>query len=220
VNTSPKFTALTADLYAYLAAQNPEPDEVLRDLARETSELGPMGNWQVAVEQGALLTLLARLLGARRAVEVGTFTGYAAISIARGLATGGQLLCCEVDPKWAAIAQRYFTRAALSDRIVLQVAPALQTLRALPPDPVIDFAFIDADKKHYGDYYEELVPRVRPNGLIVIDNVLWKSRVIDPGDPHRSTQAIRALNEALVRDRRVEAVMLAVADGITLARKR
>src|SRR5262249_61540577 len=137
-----------------------------------------------------------------------------------GSRAGGQLLCCEVDPGWAAIAQRYFTRAALSDRIVLQVAPALETLQTLPPDPVIDFAFIDADKKHYGDYYEELVPRVRPNGLIVIDNVLWKGRVIDPEDPHRSTRAIRTLNEAIVRDPRVDAVMLAVADGITLVRKR
>jgi len=220
LNTSHKFTALTPNLYAYLVANNPEPDEVLRDLARETSGLGPMGEWRVAIEQGALLTLLVRLLGAHRAVEIGTFTGYAAISIARGLASRGQLLCCEVDPEWAAIAQRYFTRAALSDRIVLQVAPALETLQTLPPDPVIDFAFIDADKKHYGDYYEELVPRVRPNGLIVIDNVLWKGRVIDPEDPHRSTRAIRTLNEAIVRDPRVDAVMLAVADGITLVRKR
>src|SRR5215467_3802176 len=125
-----------------------------------------MGEWRAAIEQGALLTLLVRLLGAHRAVEIGTFTGYAAISIARGLASGGQLLCCEVDPEWAAIAQRYFTRAALSDRIVLQVAPALETPQTLPPDPVIDFAFIDADKKHYGDYYEELVPlSTRPSSV-------------------------------------------------------
>lgn len=215
-----KFTALTPELYAYLVAHNPQPDAVLVDLAAETAALGEAGAWRVAHEEAAFLTMLVRLTGARRAIEVGTFTGYGAISIARGLAPGGELLCCEVVPEFAAIAARYFTRAGLDDRITLRVAPALDSLRALPPDPVVDFAFIDADKGNYGAYYQELVPRLRPNGLIVIDNVLWKARVVDPADPHRSTKAIRALNDAIVADQRVDSVMLPVTDGLTLVRKR
>lgn len=215
-----KFTALTPQLYAYLIAHNRAPDAILRDLAAETLALGSMGSWRVAVEQGALLTMLARLTGARRAVEVGTFTGYGAISIARGLASGGQLLCCESQEEYAAIARRYFSRARLEDIITLRVAPALETLRALPVAEDIDLAFIDADKKNYRRYYDELLPRLRPNGLIIVDNVLWRQRVIDPEDGHTSTKVIRALNDFLVQDDRVDIVMLSVADGITLVRKR
>jgi len=215
-----KFTSLTPELYAYLVAHNREPDAVLRELAAETMALGSMGSWQCAVEQGALLTMLVRLIGARRAVEVGTFTGYGAISIARGLAAGGRLLCCETEERYAAIARRYIARARLEETITLQIAPALDSLRALPATAEIDFAFIDADKKHYRFYYEELLPRLRPNGLIVIDNVLWRRRVIDPDDTHKSTRVIRKLNDLLVKDERVDVVMLAVADGITLVRKR
>ena len=215
-----KFTVLSPELYAYLVAHNPGPDAVLRELAEETAGLGEVGHWQVAVEQGALLTMLARLLGARRAVEVGTFTGYSAIAIARGLAADGSLLCCEMNAEWAAIARRYFVRAGLDGRITLRIAPAEETLRALPATPEIDLAFIDADKRNYGVYYEELLPRIRPNGMIVIDNVLWKGRVIDPEDRHTSTRAIRALNDRLVGDGRVDAVMLSVADGVTIVRKR
>lgn len=214
-----KFTALTPELYAYLIAHNPSPDPVLAELAAETEALGETGGWRVAHEEAALLTMLVRLIGARRAVEVGTFTGYGAISIARGLPPGGELVCCELEPRFADIARRYLVRAGLADRATVRVGPALDTLRALPRDPGFDFAFIDADKSAYADYYEELLPRLRPNGLIVIDNVLWKGRVVDPADPHRSTRAIRALNDALVRDPRVDVVMLPVTDGITLVRK-
>jgi caffeoyl-CoA O-methyltransferase len=203
-----------------LVAHNRAPDAILRDLAAETRALGSMGTWQVAVEQGALLTMLARLTGARRAVEVGTFTGYGAISIARGLAASGQLLCCESHEEYAAIARRYFARAGLENTITLRVAPALDTLRALPAAEDIDLAFIDADKKNYRRYYDELLPRLRPNGLIIVDNVLWRQRVIDPADAHTSTKVIRTLNDYLVQDGRVDIVMLGVADGITLVRKR
>jgi caffeoyl-CoA O-methyltransferase len=175
---------------------------------------------QIAVEQGAFLTLLARILGARRAVEVGTFTGYSAISIARGLAPDGQLLCCDVSEEWTAIARRYFARAGLAERITLRIAPALETLRALPRTPEIDFAFIDADKPSYRVYYEELLPRLRPNGVIGFDNVLWMGHVIDSSDTSESTRAIRELNDFLVRDERVETAMLPVSDGLTLVRKR
>jgi caffeoyl-CoA O-methyltransferase len=215
-----KFTTLTPALYAYLLAHNPPPDDVLRDLAAETAALGPISAMQVAVEQGALLGFLARLMGARRAVEIGTFTGYSAISIARGLIPGGRLLCCDVSTEWTAIAQRYFARAGLGDRIELRVAPALDTLRALPRTPDIDLAFIDADKPAYRAYYEELLPRLAPRGVLVLDNVLWMGQVLDPNDSSDSTRALRELNDFIATDARVDAVMLPVADGITLIRRR
>jgi caffeoyl-CoA O-methyltransferase len=215
-----KFTALTPMLYEYLVAHNPQPDDVLRDLAAETAELGSISLMQVAVEQGAFLGFLARVIGARRAVEVGTFTGYSAISIARGLPLDGHLLCCDVSEEWTAIARRYFTRAGLGGRIELRLGPALDTLRALSSAPEIDLAFIDADKPNYRAYYEELLPRLSPRGVIVFDNVLWMGQVIDASDISESTVAMRAVNDFLARDERVEAVMLPVADGITLVRRR
>ena len=217
---SEKFTALTAPLYEYLVAHAPPLDPVLRDLKAETSALGPIARMQIAAEQGAFLTLLARAIGARHAVEVGTFTGYSAISIARGLPTDGHLLCCDVDEEWAAVARRYFRRAGLEDRITLRVAPALDTLRALPAVPPIDLAFVDADKPAYRAYYEELLPRLRPNGLILFDNVVWSGQVVDASDQTENTRAIRALNDFIAGDARVESVMLPIADGLTIARKR
>jgi len=217
---SEKFTALTPALYEYLVRQAPPPDDVLRDLRAETEALGPIALMQIAVEQGAFLTLLARAIGARHAVEVGTFTGYSAISIARGLATDGRLLCCDVSDEWAAVARRYFERAGLQDRIELRLAPALETLRALPASPAIDLAFVDADKPSYRAYYEEILPRLRPNGLLLFDNVLWSGAVVDASDRSETTEAIRALNDHVARDARVESVMLPIADGLTIVRKR
>jgi caffeoyl-CoA O-methyltransferase len=215
-----KFTTLTPALYAYLLAHNPPRDPVLTDLAAETAALGGWSIMQIAHEQGAFLTLLARLVGARRIVEVGTFTGYSAICLARGLAPGGRLLCCDVSEEWTAVARRYFERAGLTDRIELRIAPALDTLRALPATPDIDLVFIDADKTNYHHYYETLLPRLRPGGLLVFDNVLWMGAVANPANQDESTVAIRALNDRLVADERVDTAMLPVADGVTLARKR
>jgi caffeoyl-CoA O-methyltransferase len=215
-----KFLSLTQPMYEYLIAHTAPPDDVLRDLAEETAALGPISMMQVAVEQGAFLTMLARLMGARRAVEVGTFTGYSSICIARGLADGGRLLCCDVSDEWTAIARRYWTRAGLDDRIELRLGPGLDTLRALPREPEIDLVFIDADKPGYRDYYEELLPRLRPNGLFVFDNVLWSGSVADPAVQDDNTRALRALAAHVRDDARVEEVMLAVADGLLLARKR
>jgi caffeoyl-CoA O-methyltransferase len=215
-----KFTALTPALYEYLVAHAPPLDPVLRDLRAETAAFGPIAMMQIAHEQGAFLTLLTRAIGARRAVEVGTFTGYSAISIARGLPSDGHLLCCDVSEEWAAVARRYFRRAGLEDRITLRVAPALDTLRALPSAPPIDLAFIDADKPAYRAYYDELLPRLRPNGLVVFDNVLWSGKVVDASDQTEATAAIRALNGFLARDERVESVMLPIADGLTIVRRR
>lgn len=215
-----KYTSLTPELYAYLVAHTQLPDPILPEVTEATAALGPSSMMQIAVEQAALLTMLARLVGARRAVEVGTFTGTSGIAIARGLAEGGHLTTCELDAEHAAIAERWFARAGLADRITVRRGPAIETLRALPSTPEIDLAFIDADKQGYRAYYEELLSRMRPNGLIVFDNVLWMGRVADPSDQGESTRALRALNDFLVRDDRVDVVMLPVADGLTLARKR
>ncbi len=215
-----KFLSLTQPVYEYLVAHTAPPDDVLRDLATETAALGPISMMQVAIEQGAFLTMIARLIGARRAVEVGTFTGYSAISIARGLADGGQLLCCDISEEWTAIARRYWTRAGLDERITLRLGPALDTLRALPATPEIDLVFIDADKPGYRAYYEELLPRMRPNGLFIFDNVLWSGAVADPDRQDDNTRALRELSDHVHADPRVETVMLAVADGLLLARKR
>lgn len=217
---NPKFTPMTPALYAYLVAHGQNHDPVLDALRAETERLGGVSMMQIAPEQGTFLTLLARVIGARAAIEIGTFTGTSGICIARGLPPDGRLICCDMNEEYAAIARRYFVKAGVADRIDLRVAPALETLRSLPPDARFDLAFIDADKTSYRDYYEALLPRLRPNGLILFDNVLWNGQVIDPEDDSDSTRAIRALNDAVAKDFRVQAVMLAVADGITIVRKR
>jgi predicted O-methyltransferase YrrM len=215
-----KFTALTPPLYEYLLRHNPPQDDVQAALAEETAALGPVSMMQIAVEQGVFLTWLTRLLGVRFAVEVGTFTGYSALSIARGLPPGGRLLCCDVSEEWTGIARRHWERAKVADRIELRIAPAIETLKALPRTTPVDLAFIDADKTSYRAYYEELLPRLSPNGVIVFDNVLWGGSVVDAAKNDENTAAIRALNDFVVSDARVDAVMLPVADGITLVRRR
>ncbi|MGH9110902.1 MAG: O-methyltransferase, partial [Acidimicrobiales bacterium] len=165
---------VTAELVDYAVAHGSDvPDPVLDDLRAETAALGPPAGMQVGPDEGQLLTLLTRLVDARRAVEVGSFTGYSSLCIARGLAPGGTLLCCDVSEEWAAIAWRAWDRAGLADTIELRIAPAIETLRSLPAEPHIDLAFIDADKGGYVAYWDELVPRVRPGGLLLADNVLW-----------------------------------------------
>jgi caffeoyl-CoA O-methyltransferase len=204
----------------YLLTHCSPADEVLRDLAAETwAKYSPgAAGMQVSHDEGALLTMLVRLTGATNAVEVGTFTGYSSICIARGLRPGGRLLACDVSEEWTAVARDYWQRAGLTDRIELRIAPALDTLNALPADPVIDFAFVDADKTGYPDYYDALAPRLRPGGLMVFDNVLRGGRVLDPRD--EADRAVAGLNDRIVTDERVESVMLPVRDGVTLIRKR
>src|SRR6478752_4813527 len=158
------------------------PDLVVRELQAETAELGDVAGMQIGDDQGQLLTMLTRLTGARRAIEVGTFTGYSAICIARGLAEGGSLLCCDVSEEWTAIARHYWEKAGVAGRITLKLAPALDTLRALPSDSVFDLAFIDADKTNYRHYYEEILRRTRVGGLILVDNVIWNGAVLDDED--------------------------------------
>jgi caffeoyl-CoA O-methyltransferase len=205
----------------YLLAHCTAEDPLLRELAEETrAATSGAAGMQITHDEGAFLTMLVRLIGARTAVEVGVFTGYSSICIARGLPADGTLLACDVSEDWTAIARRYWKRAGVSDRIDLRLAPAEQTLRALPADLLIDFAFVDADKTGYPVYYEELVTRLRPGGLIVLDNVLRSGRVVDPAANDPSDRAVRAVNDTIAADDRVDAVMLPVRDGITLARRR
>ncbi|HEX5405343.1 MAG TPA: class I SAM-dependent methyltransferase, partial [Pseudonocardiaceae bacterium] len=195
-------------------------DDVLRDLAAETRQVaGDAAGMQISQDEGEFLTMLVRLLGAREAVEVGVFTGYSSICIARGLPTDGHLLACDVSTEWTSVAQRYWARADVADRIELRIAPAVDTLAALPAGAVFDFGFIDADKVNYGRYYEEIVVRTRPGGLIVLDNVLRTGRVADPAFQDEADVAMRAVNDTIVADGRVESVMLPVRDGVTLVRK-
>ena len=214
-----KFIHMTPEIHGYVIEHSSRQDDALRRLADETAALGGVSIMQVAPDEGVFLTLLVRAIGARRAVEVGTFTGYSAISIARGLPPDGRLLCCDVNEQWAAIARRYFREAGVEDKIDLRIAPAIETLRALPASEGFDFGFIDADKRSYALYYEEILSRLRPGGLIAIDNVLWSGKVVDPSDQSSETVAIRALNDAVAADDRVDVVMLPLSDGVTLARK-
>ncbi|WSL80787.1 class I SAM-dependent methyltransferase [Kitasatospora sp. NBC_01266] len=205
----------------YLLAHCTPADQPLRELAATTREAtGNAAGMQVSHDEGTLLTMLTGLTGARFAVEVGTFTGYSSICIARGLAAGGRLLTCDVSEEWTAIARAAWEQAGVADRIDLRIAPALETLRALPAEAVIDLAFIDADKGNYPAYYEEIVRRLRPGGLVVLDNVFLGGRVLDPAYQEDHHLAMRRLNDLIAGDERVESVMLPVRDGVTLARRR
>jgi caffeoyl-CoA O-methyltransferase len=216
----PKFTSLDEDLHRYLVEHGSRQDDVLRRLEEETEGLGGISVMQIAPDQGAFMTLLMRAIGARRALELGTFTGYSAICIARGLPADGRLLTCEISEEWADIARRYFREAGVEERIELRLGPALETLRSLPTDERFDFAFIDADKQGYPDYYEEVLARLRPGGLVMIDNVLRGGAVLDPGDDSLENRAVSELNDRIASDERVDVAMLGVADGIALALKR
>ncbi|QLJ06320.1 class I SAM-dependent methyltransferase [Streptomyces sp. NEAU-sy36] len=208
-------------LDAYLLAHHTPADAVLGELAAATREAAAdAAHMQVSSDEGALLTLLTRLTGARFAVEVGVFTGYSTLCIARGMAPGGRLLACDVSEEWAALGRPYWERAGVADRIDLRIAPALETLRALGPEPVVDIAFIDADKVNYPAYYEELVVRLRPGGIVVLDNVFLGGRVLDPAYDEERYAAMRRLNDLIATDERVESVMLPVRDGVTVARRR
>jgi caffeoyl-CoA O-methyltransferase len=217
---SPKSFLLSEPLHDYIVAHSSPVDDVLRDLIAETEALGPVSGMQVAPEQGMFLTLLAKAMGARRAVEVGTFTGYSSICIARGLAEDGSLLCCDVSEEWTGIARRAWQRAGVADRITLRIAPAVETLRSLPSTPHLDLAFVDADKGGYRAYAEELIPRLRPGGVLLVDNVLWGGSVLDPESTRGDVDHIRAFNDWLVTDPRVQCVLLPISDGLTMAVRR
>ncbi|MEV4802983.1 class I SAM-dependent methyltransferase [Nonomuraea sp. NPDC049421] len=205
----------------YLLAHCTPADEVLRELAATTREVtGRSAGMQVSADEGALLSMLARMVGARRAIEVGVFTGYSSLCIARALPADGKLIACDVSTEWTDIAKPFWKRAGVADRIELRIGPAVDTLRALPDEPAFDFAFVDADKPGYPAYYEEIVPRLRPGGLLVLDNVFLGGRVLDPAFQGAAQVAMRQVNDAIARDERLDSVMLPVRDGVTLARRR
>ena len=216
----PKSFFLTDEAHAYLVAHGTPPDDIQRALIEETAKLGGVANMQIAPEQGTFLTMLTRMIGAKNAVEVGTFTGYSSLCIARGLADGGRLVCCDVSDEWTSIAREYWERAGVADRIDLRIAPALETIASLPEDEHFDLVFIDADKENYANYYDALLPRLRSNGVILVDNTLWSGAVIDQSRDDSSTVAIRAFNDMVAADDRVDSVQLAISDGLTLLRKR
>ena len=215
---SPKSFFLTPEIHEYVVAHGTPPDAVQQALIDETAEL-PMAMMQISPEQGAFMTLFTRAIGARRAVEVGTFTGYSAIAIARGLPDDGHLLCCDVSEEWTSIGRRAWAEAGVDDKIELVIAPAAETLRALPDEEQFDLAFIDADKPAYPVYYEGALKRMRPGGLMLLDNMLLRGAVVEP-EPGDRSEVINELNDRIAGDDRVDAVMAFVAHGLTFVRKR
>jgi predicted O-methyltransferase YrrM len=205
----------------YLLRHCTGADSLLGHLTAATREAtGTAAGMQISAEEGAFLTMLTRMADARYAVEVGVFTGYSSICIARGLAAGGRLLACDTNDEWTSIARQYWQRAGVADRIDLKIGPAIETLRALPAELLIDIAFIDADKSSYPAYYEEIVSRLRRGGLVVLDNVFLGGRAFDPAYQEEHHKVIRRLNDQITADERVDSVMLPLRDGITIARKR
>ena len=213
-----KYTALTDPLHTYLVEMGAREDDALAAIREETAAMGSIAIMQIAPDQGSFLTMLAQLLGARRAIELGTFTGYSAICIARGLAEGGRLIACELDPDYAELASANFERAGVAERIEVRIGPAAETLAAIERDEPFDLAFIDADKERNPEYFEACLELLRPGGLVVIDNVLLDGRVLTPDD--KTTRIVDSLNRALAGDERIDLAMVAIADGLTLARKR
>ena len=207
-------------LHAYVVDHSVPVDGAVARLTERTEALGDVAGMQIGPDQAALLTMLTRFAGVSNAVEVGTFTGTSALCIARGLVPGGRLLCCDVSEEWTAIARDAWVEAGVDDRIDLRIAPAAETLATLPDEPTIDLAFVDADKTGYLAYYEELVPRLRPGGWLVADNTLWSGAVVDPDATDDATEALRAYNDRAATDERVDTVVLALADGLTVSQRR
>ena len=213
---------LSDGLYDYLLDVSLREPDVLRRLREETAKI-PAAAMQIAPEQGQFMALLVELMEARKAIEVGTFTGYSSLSVALALPPGGRLVTCDVNEEWTAVARRYWAEAGVADRIDLRLAPALETLDGLIAEGeagTFDFAFIDADKAGYDAYYERILTLLRPGGLVSVDNVLWSGRVIDTAKQDSDTRAIRAFNEKIHADPRVSLSLVPIGDGLTLARKR
>jgi caffeoyl-CoA O-methyltransferase len=211
---------ISQHLNAYMTAHSTPPDAVLRELEAETAQRYPNETGlAIPPEEGTLLTLLTSMTGARSAIEIGTFTGYSSICIARGLASDGHLLCCDINEEWTSVARKYWEKAGLAGRIELRLGPALDTLRSLPETEQFDLAFIDADKQGYPAYWSEVVPRVRKGGVILVDNTFSHGRVLDAGNDNPLVIAVRDMNDHAAADPRVDLVMVPIGDGLTIARK-
>ena len=217
-----KTMGISDDLAAYVVKVGTREPDVLARLREETAAI-PQHNMQIAPEQGAFLALLVELIGARRCIEVGTFTGYSSTAVALALPEDGQIVCCDVSEEWTSLARRYWAEAGVSGKVDLRIAPATETLDQLVAggqEATYDFAFVDADKAGYDAYYERLLRLIRPGGLIVFDNMLWGGDVLDTDPSDEDTKALQALNAKLARDERITLCLLPVADGVTLARRR
>jgi len=213
---------LEPELNAYLERVGVREPDVLRLLREETSTM-PEANMQIAAEEGAFLALLVKLIGAHRILEVGTFTGYSSTAMALALPPDGRIVCCDISREFTDVALRTWSAAGVADRVELHLGPAIETLDELLAKGAagtFDLAFIDADKTNYAGYYERSLRLVRPGGLIAIDNVLWSGRVVDAAETDADTEAIRAINQAIAADERVDVAMVPIADGVTLARIR
>ncbi len=218
---STRTVGLSDGLYDYLTRVSVRENDLLARLREETQQLS-VGRMQISPEQGQFMRMLVRLMGARRAVEIGTFTGYSAMCIAEGLGEQGELICCDTSDEWTQVARRYWKEAGLESRISLELGPGIDTLNRLLAEGgagTFDFAFIDADKQNYPAYYERCFELLRPGGIIAVDNVLWGGSVADEADQQPSTRAIRRFNEAVYQDERVELSLVPIGDGVTLARK-
>ncbi|HEU4919926.1 MAG TPA: class I SAM-dependent methyltransferase [Candidatus Limnocylindrales bacterium] len=213
---------ISPELIAYLVEHGVREPALLARLRDETSSI-PEANMQIPPEQGAFLAMLVRLMGARRCLELGTFTGYSSLSVALAMPPEGRLVCCDVSEEWTSVARRYWAEAGVADRVELRLGPALASLDALLDEGAagtFDFVFVDASKREYPDYHERILRLLRSGGLVVYDNVLWGGAVIDPTDNDLDTVGVRRLNDRLATDERVDLAMLPVADGLALARKR
>ncbi|SEP21758.1 O-methyltransferase [Trujillonella endophytica] len=219
---TPRSFLLTQQVADYVRASSEAPDDVVTDLVAETAAMADRGElsatMQIGTEQGAFMQLLTRALGVRTAIEIGTFTGLSSLCIARGLPDDGRLLCLDLNADWTAVARRYWDRAGIGHRIELRLGAALTSLRALPAEPTFDLAFVDADKTGYAGYVEELYPRLRPDGVVLLDNTLRGGHVLEPRSD--DDRAVAALNAALAADPRWETVLLPLADGLTMLRRR
>jgi len=205
---------------AYATDHMSQPDELQLELQKTTQErTGGAAGMQIGADQAVLMEILARAIGARYALEVGTFTGYSALAVARGMGPEGKLLCCDVSDEWTSIGREYWEKAGVSDRIELRIGPAIDTLRALPESTRFDMAFLDADKVTYPEYYEEIVPRLREGGLLLVDNTLQGGRVLDQSIDDESVRAVRKLNDRIPKDDRVRSVLLPLGDGITVVQR-
>lgn len=212
---------LPDNVYEYLVAHAVRDSAIKRRLREETAKL-PLGMMQIGPDQGQFMALLVELIGARRVLEIGTFTGYSALCVAEAMGPQGRMICCDISEEFTAIARRYWREAGIADRIDLRLGPATETLDKLlaaGEAGKFDFAFIDADKTSYDAYYERSLKLVRAGGLIAIDNVLWGGEVANPADQSEDTVAIRRLNDKLAKDNRITLAMVSIGDGLTLARK-
>lgn len=209
---------MPTELDAYIDERSTPPDSVQQQLIERTNSMGGISRMQIGPNQGAFLDVIIGALAPTLSVEIGTFTGYSSLAIARALGPDGKLICCDISEEWTAVAREHWEAAGVADKIDLRIGPAIDTLRSLGDTP-IDFAFIDADKAGYLDYYEELVPRLSTKGIIAVDNTLWDGQVVDAADTSVDTVALRVFNDHVVADPRTSCALTPIGDGLTLLRK-